>query len=206
MSSSDTSPLGTPPGEPAPLGEIGPAFLPVQDGWKLTAEPLTVTALFDSRGDVEAALDMLYTVGMPRDLVEVVVSRESASHFPAGVARTGGRETFRYAGIGGLVGLLIGALTSLGMVAWPGLDAPGEQAIVQLLGPNFGVVTGAALGAAAGFFRHRRPNPRYARAAEAAGAIVVAVMVRNRDQGAGIIELLAKCRGREPQMSTSRDS
>jgi len=86
------------------------------------------------------------------------------------------------------------------MVAWPGLDAPGEQAIVQLLGPNFGLVTGAALGAALGFFRHRRPDARYARAAEAAGAIVVAVTVRSQEESALIIQLLVKCGGREPQI------
>jgi hypothetical protein len=161
-----------------------------------------VTALFDRRAQVEAALDALYTVGMPRDLVEVVVSREAATHFPAGVARRGGRETFRFAGIGGLTGLLLGAVISLGMVAWPGLDAPGEQAIVQLLGPNFGLVTGAALGAAVGFFRHRHPDARHARAAEAAGAIVVAVTVRSQRESALIIQRLAKCGGREPQIQS----
>lgn len=201
MNSGDTSPLGTPTRESSASG-ARPQAAPVEAGWKLTAESLTVTALFDSRADVEAALDALYTVGLPRDLVEVVVSREAAAHFPAGVARRGGRETFRFAGIGGLTGLLVGAVISLGMVAWPGLDAPGEQAIVQLLGPNFGLVTGAALGAIAGFFRHRRPDPRHARAAEAAGAIVVAVTVRSQEEGALIIQLLAKCRGREPQIQS----
>jgi hypothetical protein len=202
MSGGDTEPLGTPTGEPATYGGPRPAAASVEAGWKLSAEPLTVTALFDSRADVDTALDALYMVGMPRDLIEVVVSREAAAHFPAGVARRGGRETFRFAGIGGLTGLLLGAGISLGMVAWPGLDAPGEQAIVQLLGPNFGLVTGAALGAAAGFFRHRRPDPRYARAAEAAGAIVVAVTVRSQAEGALIMQLLAKCGGREPQIQS----
>ena len=121
---------------------------------------------------------------------------------PAGVARRAGRETFRFAGIGGLTGLLLGAVISLGMVAWPGLDAPGEQAIVQLLGPNFGLVTGATLGATAGFFRHRRPDPRHARVAEAAGAIVVAVTVRSQEEGALMIQLLPKCGGREPQIQS----
>lgn len=161
-----------------------------------------MTALFDRRADVEAALDALYTVGLPRDLIEVVVSRDAAAHFPTGVTRRGGRETFRFAGIGGLTGLVLGAVISLGMVAWPGLDAPGEQAIVQLLGPNFGLVMGAALGAAAGFFRHRRPDPRHARAAEAAGAIVVAVTVRSQEEAGLTIELLRKCGGREPQIQS----
>jgi hypothetical protein len=200
-SSGDTSPVRTPPGESATHGDQ-PATAFVEAGWKLSAESLTVTALFDTRAGVETALDALYTVGLPRDLIEVVVSPEAAAHFPAGVARRGGRETFRFAGIGGLTGLVLGAAISLGMVAWPGLEAPGEQAIVQLLGPNVGLVTGAALGAAAGFFRHRRPDPRHARAAEAAGAIVVAVTIRSEDEGSRIIQLLARCGGREPQVQS----
>src|SRR5690349_1890555 len=91
MSSGDTSPRGTPTGESATYGDP-PAAASVEAGWKLTAESLTVTALFDSRASVEAALDALYTVGMPRDLIEVVVSREAAAHFPAGVARRSGRS------------------------------------------------------------------------------------------------------------------
>lgn len=194
MTPGETTPFVTPPAESAA------ASASAGGGWKLTAEPLTVTALFDSRADVEKALDALYTVGMPRDLVEVVVSREAATLFPAGAARRGGRETFRFAGIGGLAGLLVGAAISLGMVAWPGLDAPGQQAIVQLLGPNFGLVTGAALGATIGFFRHGRPDPRHARAAEAAGAIVVAITVRSAEEVAVITQLLVQCGGREPQI------
>jgi hypothetical protein len=168
----------------------------------VTGEPLTVTALFDSAAGVDAALDRLYTVGMPRDLIEVVVSREAAAAFPSRPALSPGRETIRFAGIGGLAGLVLGGVISLGMVAWPGLDAPGGQAIVQLLGPNFGLVTGAALGAAAGWLRRRRPDPRHARAAEAAGAIVVAVAVRSEAAGAVIARLLAERGGRDPRIVT----
>jgi len=200
MSRGDILSDGIPTGESAKRGAGWDAAAPAPVGWKLTAEPLTVTALFDSAEGVDAALDRLYTVGMPRDLIEVVVSREAAAYFPGRPARSPGRETFRYAGIGGLAGLLFGAVISLGMVAWPGLDAPGGQAIVQLLGPNFGLVTGAALGAAAGAFRPRRPDPRHARAAEAAGAVVVAVAVRSEEEGAGIVRLLAERGGREPQI------
>jgi hypothetical protein len=85
---------------------------------------------------------------------------------------------FRYAGIGGLTGLLIAATLSLVIIALPGEAPPGRTAIVQLLGPNFGTVAGAALGALFGALRRRRPSRRYARAAEAASAILVAVRTR----------------------------
>ena len=160
-------------------------------------EPVTVTALFDSAAGVDAALDALYNAGMPRDLIDVVVSPEAAAHFRGGFVRGPGRETFRFAGIGGLTGLMLGAAISLVMVAWPGLDAPGGQAIAQLLGPNVGLVAGAALGACAGFFLHRSPDKRHARAADAAGAIVVAVATRSQAEGALIARLLTERGGRD---------
>lgn len=165
-----------------------------------SSEPLTVTALFDSAAGVDAALDALYNAGMPRDLIDVVVSPEAAAHFRGGFVRGPGRETFRFAGIGGLTGLLLGAAISLVMVAWPGLDAPGGQAIAQLLGPNVGLVAGAALGACAGFFLHRSPDRRHARAAEAAGAIVVAVATRSQAEGVLIARLLTERGGRDARL------
>ena len=160
-------------------------------------EPLTVTALFDSAAGVDAALDALYNAGTPRDLIDVVVSPEAAAHFRGGFVRGPGRETFRFAGIGGLTGLMLGAAISLVMVAWPGLDAPGGQAIAQLLGPNVGLVAGAAVGACVGFFLHRSPDKRHARAANAAGAIVVAVATRSQAEGVLIARLLTERGGRD---------
>src|SRR4029079_12016970 len=75
-------------------------------------EPLAVTALFDTAAGVDAALDALYNAGMPRDLIDVVVSPEAAAHFRGGYVRGPGRETFRFAGIGGLTGLMLGAAIS----------------------------------------------------------------------------------------------
>ena len=54
---------------------------------KRSSEPMTVTALFDSAASVDAALDALYNVGMPRDLIDVLVSPEAAAHFRAGIIR-----------------------------------------------------------------------------------------------------------------------
>jgi len=192
---------GTPVGIPVTGSAQGDdATRQVADSGRLSTvsgEPLTVTALFDSAAGVDAALDALYTAGMPRDLIDVVVSPEAAAHFRGGFVRGPGRETFRFAGIGGLTGLVLGAATSLVMVAWPGLDAPGGQAIAQLLGPNVGLVAGAALGACAGFFLHRSPDKRHARAADAAGAIVVAVAARSQAEGILIARLLTERGGRD---------
>lgn len=165
-------------------------------------EPLTITALFDDPAKVERALDALYTAGMPRDLIEVVVSRDAAERFYARLPerrapRPPGRETWRFAGIGALAGFLAGVVISLVMVAWPGIDAPGGHALVQVAGPNMGTVAGAAVGAVIGSFRRQRPKARHARAAEAAHAIVFAVATRSEEEGALVGRLLTENGGRE---------
>jgi hypothetical protein len=168
-------------------------------------EPLTLTTPFDSPDAVDRALDALYAAGTPRDLVEVVVSREAAAQFygneraggPRQRPRAPGRETFRYAGIGGLVGFIAGVVSSLVMVAWPGVDAPGGNFLVALVGPNETTIGGAALGALVGFFRRQRPDPRFARAAEASGAIVLAVATRGAREADLLGRLLAPQGGRD---------
>lgn len=165
-------------------------------------EPLTVTALLDAPEAVDPVLDALYTAGTPRDLIEVVVSRRAAERFYSGATgrqapRSRGRETWSYAGAGALIGFVGGVLISLVMVAWPGIDAPGGLALVQLAGPNFGTIAGAAVGALIGAFRRKRPDPRLARAAEASNAIVVAVAARSNREAALLGQLLAGQGGRD---------
>lgn len=174
-------------------------------GYRRTASPM-VSALFDSPEAVDAALDALYTAGIPRDLVEVVVSRAAAERHYAGrgpgqrPARGPGRETFRYAGIGALVGFVGGVLFSLLMLMWPGIDAPGGMAPVALFGPNVGTTAGAALGALLGFMRRQQPDRRYARAAEAQDAILLAVHAREVAEAELLGRLMAANGGREPRV------
>jgi hypothetical protein len=165
----------------------------------------TVTTLFDDVGTVERTLDALYDAGMPRDLIEVVVSREAATTFYAarrgrGAPRGLGRETWKFAGIGALSGFIFGTLLSLVMVAWPGLDAPGGLALVQLAGPNIGTVAGAAIGALVGATRKQRPEARHARAAEASNAILLAVRARHGLEAELLMDLLASQGGREVRL------
>lgn len=167
-------------------------------------EPITLTALFDDPDAVDRTLDALYAAGTPRDLVEVVVSREAAARFYGSAAGPGrrrprppGRETFRYAGIGGLTGFVTGVVIGLVMVAMPGIDAPGGHYLVAVAGPNETTIGGAALGALVGFFRRQQPDPRFARAAEASGAIVLAVSTRGEREAALLTQLLERQGGRD---------
>ena len=169
-------------------------------------EPLVVTALFEGADAVDRALDALYTAGTPRDLIEVVVSREAAQRYYADARRPPrppGRETWRYAGAGGLLGFLGGVGISLLMVAWPGIEAPGGLALVQLAGPNLGTIVGAAAGAVIGASRRQRPDARHARAAEASGMIVLAVNTRGQREAQVIGELLAGQGGSDVRAETA---
>jgi hypothetical protein len=197
-----TAPVPPPSSRAATHGEVVAASF--ASGHRLH-EPVDVTALFDDPESVERALDALYTAGTPRDLIEVVVSRDAARRFytdaTGRVAPRGlGRETWSYAGAGALFGFVGGVLISLVMVAWPGIEAPGGQALVQLAGPNFGTVAGAAIGAVIGALRRQRPKPRHARAAEAAHSIVVAVAARSEREAELLGRLLTGQGGRDVQV------
>jgi hypothetical protein len=166
-------------------------------------EPLTVTALFDDREHVERAVDALHSAGTPRDLVEVVVSRAAAERYYADVGRglrRPRRETFRYAGIGGLIGFIAGVAIGLVMVALPGIEEPGGMALVQVFGPNMATVGGAALGAIIGYFRRQRPDPRHARAAEQSGSIVLAVATRSHDEARVLGDIITAHGGRDTRV------
>jgi hypothetical protein len=164
------------------------------------AEPAAVTALFDSADAVDTVLARLQNAGVPRDLIEVVVGRSAAERFYRGLAHLPDREVVHYAGIGGLVGLVLGATISLIMLALSG-EVPRESvAIIQLLGPNFMTVAGALLGGGYGFFRRRRPRPYYARLAEARSAILVAVAARTAAQVEALKQILVDAGGREPSV------
>lgn len=157
-----------------------------------------VSALFDDPAQVELALRSLYQLGYPRDLTDVVVSRHAAEHFKID-ARPAGRETFRFAAIGGLTGLIAGALISLIMVALPGMTVPGGQAfgaIAQLVGPNALTILGAAVGALFGALRRRRPAARHRRAAAEKTSILVVSTARNDTEAARIADTLAASGGR----------
>lgn len=176
-------------------------------GWR-EREPLVVTALYDAPDAVDRTLDALYTAGVPRDLIEVVVSRAAAQRFYAErapgrrPAREPGRETFRFAGIGALAGFVAGLGFSLLTLLWPGIEAPGGTAPVALFGPNVGTTLGAAVGALLGFTRRQRPDPRYARAAEAQDAILLAVRGRGAREAGLLGQLVAAQGGRDVRVES----
>lgn len=159
-----------------------------------------VSAVFPDTDAVDRALVRLNRAGVPRDLVDVVVSPAAAERFYRGKARPLGREAVRYAGIGGLVGLIAGAVISLAIVAVPGFQDAGLTAVVQLIGPNLATVSGAVIGGIIGLFVQRRVERRFERAAEAPDSIIVVVTARSEEEVRGIGQMLVESGGRDPRL------
>ncbi|MFQ5827789.1 MAG: hypothetical protein ACE5JD_01345 [Candidatus Methylomirabilia bacterium] len=162
--------------------------------------PIWVTALFDTKEAVDRALVHLLRAGLPRDLIEVAVSPQAAARFYARAVRTPGRQTLRYAVIGGFVGLIAGATLSLALIALPGLAAPFGIAIIQLIGPNLATLAGAALGGAIGIFVRRHPSHKHARAGLEPSAVLVVVHAQGMEDAAVLAELLSQSGGRDPKI------
>jgi len=163
-------------------------------------ERFSVSALYADRDTAERAVVRLHRAGIPRDLLEVVVSPRAAERFFPDAPPPPRREAFRYAGIGALIGLITGAFVSLVIVLLPGFQEPGLTAIVQLLGPNLFTVGGALAGAIFGLFARRRPARHHARAAEAPDSIVLVVTIRSPEEAGPILDLLRDTGGLAPRL------
>lgn len=162
------------------------------------------SAFFDAPAAVERGLTALTDVGLPRDLAEVVVTREGAERYYGGTARGPGRETMRYAGIGGLIGLVAGAGVALVMLAI-GTSSTPSAALVQLLGPNMATVVGACLGALTGALVRRKAERRHARVEKQAGAILLLALARSRGEAEILLAALTSQGGRNGEIRPITD-
>lgn len=170
---------------------------------ELRPSRIAVSALFDSADAIEHALARLHGAGVPRDLIEVIVSADAAKQFYPGQRFASQREVFRFAGIGGLTGLILGAGISLVMLIVAGETSQRLALFIQLLGPNMLTICGALLGAVYGALRRRRPPPHYARAAERSGAILLVVRAKTPAESDSVSSLLSGAGGRDVRVDVA---
>lgn len=156
-----------------------------------------LSALYDTPEQVDRALALLGTAGLPRDLAEVMAPRRLAESTYGRQVRRPGRETLRYAGVGALAGLVAGAALSLALLALPGRSEMEGAILIQLLGPNVTTLLGALAGGAIGLFVRRRPDPLLARAARAQEGILLAVRARPGPEAEEVGRLLVEAGGRD---------
>ncbi|WP_027867717.1 hypothetical protein [Massilia alkalitolerans] len=135
----------------------------------------TVSAFFCDERQAHDAMWACLRLGVPRDLMDVAVSEDAAKQFFSGQAQPYRDGWFSWAGRGALAGLLLSAAFTLGLILFPGLNTSGWMAIVQFLGPDIGVIVGAALGGLYGHLRKTDVKPQMRRALERADAMLMLV-------------------------------
>lgn len=158
--------------------------------WRRNRNGLSnVSGFVTSPDAAETAVEVLLAGGIPRDLVEVVVSPGGNEEHYGGKARRLGTRTLSYAAKGALIGLFASIILSLYLLILPGFRLPEQLAFVQLLGPNIGTLLGAVVGGLAGALQQRQPKGVYARVGER-DAILLVVLDRPREQAPVVVRLL----------------
>lgn len=114
--------------------------------------PKTITALFNTRDEVEKALSKLDNAGFTKDQVSMLVSEEGrGKHFAIVEGRKTGAGATTGAAIGGLMGALYLSLASAGTLLVPGLNLVVTGALIgSLVGFGAGAATGGLIGALVG--------------------------------------------------------
>lgn len=158
-------------------------------------ESFTISGFFAQEQAVENTMLACLHRGVPRDLIDVAVSEKAAPHFFGGRAATNRDGWFSWTGRGALAGLLISAVLSLVIVLLPGFNPSKLMAMVQLLGPDIGIIVGAALGALYGWLKPDDIKPQLLRARERNDAVLMLVHLQPRNEAETIRSIFAQLGG-----------
>lgn len=152
----------------------------------------TVSGFFREEGAVQSVmLDCLHR-GVPRDLIDVAVSSAASKHFFSGRASTSRDSWFSWTGRGALAGLLLSAVLTLLIVMLPGFNTSNTMAVVQLMGPDIGIILGAAIGALYGWLKPGDLKPQMLRARERSDAVLMLVHLQLQTEAEAIRVIFAE--------------
>jgi hypothetical protein len=130
----------------------------VIDAPLLRRPPTTpVYAYYATPQHVQDALPSFARLGVPRDLIDVVVTAKAADAMYAGKRRAM-RPLWRFASLGGLFGLGGGAFVAFVLIAWPGFASAGPFAYALLFTPMITVAVGSLIGVIASLLTKRKPS------------------------------------------------
>jgi hypothetical protein len=159
-----------------------------------------VFGYFGTPASVKEVLPPLARLGVPRDLIDVVVTQPAAERMYAGKRRAM-RPLWRFASIGGLLGLGGGAFVAFVLIAWPGFAAAGPFAYALLFTPMITVALGALIGVIASFLTKRKPSDWRLRIPPPANdEILVVVRARGEEQISLVLDVLQQQGGRGAQV------
>ncbi len=159
-----------------------------------------VYGFFPTPASVTSVLPSLARLGVPRDLIDIVVTEPAAARMYAGKRRAM-RPLWRFASLGGLLGLGGGAFVALVLIAWPGFAPAGPFAYALLFTPMITLVVGAAIGALASFLIKRKPSDWRLRIPPPDNnEILVVVRARGEEQVSLVLKVLQDEGGRGAQV------
>lgn len=160
----------------------------------------TISAFFSDVHAIDQAITACLHRGVPRDLIDVAVSPQAAARFYGGVAGPNRDSWFSWAGRGALIGLLLSSALALVILIFSGYQASKPMAIVQLLGPDLGVIIGAAIGAFYGWIKPGDIRPQMQRALQREDAALLLVHLQPGLAATDIQSILSHCGGQSIQV------
>lgn len=159
-----------------------------------------VFGYFATPDAVRLVLPSFARLGVPRDLIDVVVTQPAAERMYSGKRRAM-RPLWRFASIGGLLGLGGGAIVAFVLIAWPGFAEAGPFAYALLFAPMITIVVGALIGVIASFLTKRKPSDWRLRIPPPANdEILVVVRARGDEQIGLTLQVLQQQGGRGAQV------
>lgn len=159
-----------------------------------------VFGYFPTPDAVKLVLPPLARLGVPRDLIDVVVTQKAADQMYSGKRRSM-RPLWKFASLGGVFGLAGGALVAFVLIAWPGFAAAGPFAYALLFTPMITVLVGSLIGVVLSFLTKRRPSDWRLRIPPPANdEILVVVRARGEEQVTLALQALMDMGGRGAQV------
>ncbi|MCB5186636.1 hypothetical protein LG200_01305 [Methylobacillus caricis] len=158
-------------------------------------ESLAVSGFFLEQRQIDEVLSACLQRGIPRDLIDVALSEQAAPKFTQLKARKNTDSWFAWTGKGALIGLLSSALLSLGIILTKGYEVTNQLALVQLLGPDIGIILGATFGALYGWIRGNETNVLMQRATDREDAMLLLVYMQPPDEARQVEKIFSTCGG-----------
>ena len=155
------------------------------EGW------CVISGFFSQEDSVRKILMELLSIGVPRDLIEVVIEEADVQkYFKCGRVRKL-NQTSSVAAKGALIGLILFSLISAAMIVTSSATDNQRLTWIMLLGPNVGVILGGILGLIWGFIFAPEMPERYSRLREDQGILLIA-RSRSRTEAEDIKARIAK--------------
>ena len=166
---------------------------------------LAVSGFFTQRQQLDKALSACLSLGIPRDLIDVAISEKAADKFKQLKAKRNTDHWFAWTGRGALIGLLISIIFSLGILLIKGYEISDSMAIVQLVGPDIGIIVGAVLGAIYGWFIESDNNVLMQRADERDDAMLFLVYLQPSGEAEKVRDILVDNGGESVVLQDTTD-